>query len=77
MAVFESRATWRNWPKRIINGWNVIKVLERSPGFVYGTFILRGFDNTKPNESKSQCERRIADRFGCKIRDLVLEIVTH
>jgi hypothetical protein len=55
--------------------WAVIEVKRLAPGFGKGFTVSLGIDNTKPNESFEDCARRIADRFDCDQKDLVLTAV--
>jgi hypothetical protein len=68
-----SDATWRNVDDLSVSGWSVLEVSHRSRGFC-GALVALGFDNTRPDETRGQTERRIAARFEVPRGDLVLEV---
>ena len=67
-------ATWKNNWNRSASGWNVIRVLFRIKGG-FGECSELGFDNTRPDETNIDTERRIAKRFNVEPIDLILEIL--
>ena len=52
-------------------GWHVVTVYRRGE---MGLLVL-GTDNTRPDETLSMTERRIADRFGENVTDLEIKVV--
>lgn len=67
-----SQATWERLSHRTGTGWDVVCVYTTAYN---GMRVFHGIAHTKPSESQSQNETRIANEKGIKKEKMILEIV--